>query len=239
MTRTFSGWVDPRMGIAGGRGAASECRSCSVGATAEPFGTGSGDSRACEMDVSPNGDWSEHRRDRSGTQRPRCRLSVGRGSGRNPHRSGAGWTMRTVATILANPPLHGRQVWNRQRTEYECAGDTTSERVSPKGRQQHIAVEPARRLGKLDRNGPSRAGQRGGLRRRQTIRAVRPTHDGAPRIYLLAGLLVCGHCGRRMDAHWVNSRPGYRCRHGRTTAKQPAAAIRRICTAGRTVCSLS
>ena len=37
---------------------------------------------------------------------------------RNPHRTGAGWTLRTVAAILANPRYTGRQVWNRQRTDF-------------------------------------------------------------------------------------------------------------------------
>ena len=35
---------------------------------------------------------------------------------RNPHRTGAVWTLRTVAAILANPRYTGRQVWNRQRS---------------------------------------------------------------------------------------------------------------------------
>lgn len=50
----------------------------------------------------------------------------------------------------------------------------------------------------------------------QAIRADRPTADGTTRTYLLAGLVTCCYCGRRMDAHWVNGRPGYRCRHGHT-----------------------
>ena len=37
--------------------------------------------------------------------------------GRNPHRTGAAWTLGTVATILSNPRYTGRQVWNRQRTD--------------------------------------------------------------------------------------------------------------------------
>ena len=41
--------------------------------------------------------------------------------GRNPHRTGAGWTLRTVAAILANPRYPGRQVWNRQRTDFDLA----------------------------------------------------------------------------------------------------------------------
>jgi site-specific DNA recombinase len=36
--------------------------------------------------------------------------------GRNPHRSGAAWTLGAVRSILANPRYTGRQVWNRQRT---------------------------------------------------------------------------------------------------------------------------
>jgi hypothetical protein len=41
---------------------------------------------------------------------------------------------------------------------------------------------------------------------------------GQRRTYRLAGLLQCGICGRRLDSHWVNNRPGYRCRHGHTSA---------------------
>jgi DNA invertase Pin-like site-specific DNA recombinase len=62
--------------------------------------------------------------------------------GRNPHRTGAGWTLGTVTTILSNP-------------------------------------------------------------------------------YLLAGLLACGTCGRRMESAWSNGKPAYRCRHGHTTASTP------------------
>ena len=38
--------------------------------------------------------------------------------GWNPQRTGAGWTLRTVAAILANPRYTGRQVRNRQRTDF-------------------------------------------------------------------------------------------------------------------------
>src|SRR5450755_500286 len=41
--------------------------------------------------------------------------------GRNPHRTGAGWTLGTVTTIVRNPRYTGRQVWNRQRTDTELA----------------------------------------------------------------------------------------------------------------------
>src|SRR6202030_3329578 len=39
--------------------------------------------------------------------------------GRNPHRTGAAWTLRTVAAILANPRYTGRQVWNRQHSDFD------------------------------------------------------------------------------------------------------------------------
>ncbi|WP_026414117.1 zinc ribbon domain-containing protein [Actinomadura oligospora] len=53
----------------------------------------------------------------------------------------------------------------------------------------------------------------------QAIRTARPAKDGTVREYLLAGLMRCRVRGRRMDAHWVNDHPGYRCRHGHNSAK--------------------
>ncbi|HEX5290099.1 MAG TPA: zinc ribbon domain-containing protein [Streptosporangiaceae bacterium] len=44
------------------------------------------------------------------------------------------------------------------------------------------------------------------------------------RRYLLAGLLACGVCGRRMESAWSNGKPAYRCRHGRTSAMAPEPA---------------
>jgi site-specific DNA recombinase len=52
----------------------------------------------------------------------------------------------------------------------------------------------------------------------QQITALAVPQDGRVHRYQLTGLLVCGICGRRMQGHWVNQRPGYRCRHGHTTA---------------------
>ena len=44
------------------------------------------------------------------------------------------------------------------------------------------------------------------------------------RRYLLAGLLACGTCGRRMESAWSNGNPAYRCRHGHTSAAAPDPA---------------
>jgi site-specific DNA recombinase len=38
---------------------------------------------------------------------------------------------------------------------------------------------------------------------------------------LLAGLLACGQCGRRLESAWSNGKPAYRCRHGYTSAARP------------------
>lgn len=59
----------------------------------------------------------------------------------------------------------------------------------------------------------------------QGMRAIRKTRGGGTRIYRLAGLVMCGRCGRRFDAHCVNSRAGYRCRHGHTSA-QPSPGMK-------------
>ncbi len=143
---------------------------------------------------------------------------------RNPHRAGAAWTVGTVSTILRNPRYTGHQVWNRQRTDKDMAGpgdvSLGHKQVQrwnlPDGwvisrRPAHPAlVSEAGFIAAQDvsaRRGPAPCGE-----------------PGAPgkRRYLLAGLLVCGACGRRMESAWSNGRAAYRCRHGRTTASASA-----------------
>jgi site-specific DNA recombinase len=46
----------------------------------------------------------------------------------------------------------------------------------------------------------------------------------AVRRYLLAGLIACGRCGRRLESCWSYGRPAYRCRHGSTSAAVPDPA---------------
>jgi site-specific DNA recombinase len=144
--------------------------------------------------------------------------------GRNPHRSGTGWTLGTVTTILANPRYTGHQVWNRQRTDKDLAdpadvslGHKSVQRWNlPDGwvisrRPAHAAlVSEADYIAAQDVNaarGPSPYADPGEVEKRR---------------YLLTGLLKCGVCGRRMECAWSNGKPAYRCRHGRTTASAPA-----------------
>ena len=44
------------------------------------------------------------------------------------------------------------------------------------------------------------------------------------RRYLLAGLLACGRCGRRLESAWSNGKPAYPCRHGYISATVPGTA---------------
>jgi DNA invertase Pin-like site-specific DNA recombinase len=143
--------------------------------------------------------------------------------GRNPHRSGAAWTLRTVATILSNPRYTGRQVWNRQRTDRELAdpadvilGHRPVQRWNlPDG--WVISTRPAH---------PSLVSEDDFIAA-QAVSAVRgPAPAGGPAVpsrrrYLLTGLLACGTCGRRMESTWSNGKAAYRCRHGRTSASGP------------------
>jgi hypothetical protein len=61
----------------------------------------------------------------------------------------------------------------------------------------------------------------------QDVNAARgPAPCGDPAVpqkwrYLLAGLLACATCGRRMESVGSNGKPAYWCRHGRTTAAPP------------------
>ena len=55
----------------------------------------------------------------------------------------------------------------------------------------------------------------------QEASAPRGPAGPATRRYLLAGLLACGRCGRRLESAWSNGRPAYRCRHGYTSAIRP------------------
>jgi hypothetical protein len=144
--------------------------------------------------------------------------------GRNGHRSGERWIVRTVAMILENPRYTGRQVWNRQSTHGHGSGGRVSGRGSGAVRwnpaeewevsehlTHHPLVDDATFLAV------------------QGTRTGRTTKDGETRQYTLAGLVGCGVCGRRMDAHWVHGRAGYRCRHGYSSATpRPAGAPRNV-----------
>jgi DNA invertase Pin-like site-specific DNA recombinase len=133
---------------------------------------------------------------------------------RNPHRSGAGWTLRTVAAILANPRYTGRQVWNRQHTD----------RGSLDAADDLLGQAEARRWNMVQQWVISREVAHPPLVTEedfvaaQWASAVALPPDGHSRRYLLSGLIRCRECGRVLDAHWVNQHAAYRCRHGHRSA---------------------
>jgi hypothetical protein len=142
---------------------------------------------------------------------------------RNPHRTGEAWTLRTVSEILANPKYTGRQVWNRQRTDHDGTGPASRQQRSTAKRRWNPRSEW---IVSRDIVHPPLVSEENFVAA-QNVRAMPMPADGTVRRYLLTGIVRCGYCGRRMDAHWANGRPGYRCRHGRTTANPwPEIALR-------------
>jgi site-specific DNA recombinase len=119
---------------------------------------------------------------------------------RNPHRSGAAWTLFTVRAILANPRYTGRQVWNRQPTRHELI-DPANTGLGHRQVQRWalpdgwvISARPSH---------PALVSEEDFIAV-QGIRAERGTSAAAGQKYLLAGLLCCGICGRGMESCWAN-----------------------------------
>src|SRR6266705_2017079 len=136
---------------------------------------------------------------------------------RNPHRAGTAWTLRTAAAILANPRYTGWQVWNRQRTDFDLV-DPGNTGLGHKQVQRWnlpegwvISRRPAH---------PALVSEADFIAA-QDASAGRGPAGPAARRYLLAGLLACGRCGRRLESAWSNGKPAYRCRHGYTSATRP------------------
>jgi DNA invertase Pin-like site-specific DNA recombinase len=136
---------------------------------------------------------------------------------RNPHRSRQAWTLGTVAAILANPRYTGRQVWNRQRTDHDLI-DPANTGLGHRQVQRWnfpegwvISHRPAH---------PALVSEADFIAV-QEISVPRGPAGPATRRYLLAGLIRCGTCGRRLESSWSNGRPAYRCRHGYTSAIRP------------------
>ena len=100
--------------------------------------------------------------------------------GRNPHRTGAAWTLRTVAAILANPRYTGRQVWNRQRTDHDLVDPANT----GLGHRQVQRWNLPAGLGHLRPPGPPGDHQRGRLHRRPgrqcPARPGRTSHPAVP-----------------------------------------------------------
>ncbi|WP_407566403.1 recombinase family protein [Streptomyces sp. 184] len=128
----------------------------------------------------------------------------------NPHRSGGRWTLTAVSAILANPRYTGRQVWNRQRTDHELLDPANT----ALGHRDIARWNPPQDwIISRHQAHPALVSEADFV----AVQGMRATATAPGRTYLLAGLLHCGVCGRRMDSCWSHDRPAYRCRHGRTS----------------------
>jgi len=138
---------------------------------------------------------------------------------RNSHRVGTGWSVRTVASILSNPRYTGRQVWNRQPTGLQLFDPAD---ISMGHRQVQRWSLPDGWVISA-RSAHQELVSEADFIAAQEIKAARGPAPTVPaeRRYLLAGLLTCGTCGRRMDSAWSSGRAAYRCRHGHTSAAGP------------------
>ena len=110
-----------------------------------------------------------------------------------------------------------RQVWNRQRTDFDLA-DPANTTLGHRQVQRWnlpdgwvISKRPAH---------PALVSEADFIAA-QDAAAPRGPAGPAARRYLLAGLLACGRCGRWLESAWSNGRPAYRCRHGYTSATGP------------------
>jgi len=139
---------------------------------------------------------------------------------RNPHRSGRAWTLTTVAAILANPRYTGRQVWNRQPTDLDLI-DPANTSLGHREVQRWNLPE-GWVISRLPAH-PALVSEADFIAVQQ-MSAPRGPAGPATRRYLLAGLICCGTCGRRLESSWSNGRPAYRCRHGYTSATRPDPA---------------
>jgi site-specific DNA recombinase len=108
-------------------------------------------------------------------------------------------------------------VWNRQRTDFDLV-DPVNTSLGHRQVQRWNLPE-----GWVISKRPAHAAlvSEADFIRAQDTAAPRGPAAPAVRRYLLAGLMACGRCGRRLESAWSNGRPAYRCRHGYTSAARP------------------
>jgi site-specific DNA recombinase len=116
-----------------------------------------------------------------------------------------------VRAILINPRFTGHQVWNKQRkdevlinVEDVALGHTTKLRWNDTGKwlwSDKIVQPPIIDRDTFDQVQVMVSG-----------RATKHKPHRRQHPYALRGLVFCGLCDRRMQSHWVNDAPYYRCR---------------------------
>jgi len=136
---------------------------------------------------------------------------------RNAHRSKLAWTEGTVREILLNPVYTGRKVWGRERAERVLLDP---DNPSPGYRTRRVHTSPDQWTFSRNLTHPALVSEKDFL----AVQGMRATRTAVAHTYLLAGMLACALCGRRMESTWSHGNPAYRCRHGRTSASTPDTA---------------
>jgi site-specific DNA recombinase len=131
---------------------------------------------------------------------------------RNPHRSGAAWTPRTVAAILANPRYTGRQVWNRQGVDRDETrpGDKSSR---PLGRKPTHRRDPREQWVISSAVVHPPLVSDAVFAQVQQVNALPVADESNANRCQLTGLVVRGLCGRRSEGRSVHGRCWYRYRY--------------------------
>ena len=152
----------------------------------------------------------------------------------SPHRrkvlsDSAGLSIKNL-TLSGNPRYTGRQVWNRQPSQAVLV-DPADTGLGHKQVQRWNLPE-----GWVISRHPAHTAlvSEADFIAAQDTSAPRGPAGQAARRYLLAGLLACGRCGRKLESAWSHGRPAYRCRHGYTSATVPIPPGRRPPTSART-----
>ncbi len=137
--------------------------------------------------------------------------------GRNRHRlaNGPEWRYSSVRAILDNPRYTGYQVWNKQRRDEELVdvndvglGHYTKMRWNDQS--EWIWSEQPSQQPLITREEWEAVQAKFRTNQRKRARVAKEGHT-----YILAGLLTCGQCGRRMTGTWNHERPYYRCQADR------------------------
>lgn len=119
-------------------------------------------------------------------------------------RKGGRWHVSSVRRLLRSEVYIGRFYYNKRRTRFgegRTAGGKQKRRSSAREREEWVLIEvPAI----IDHDLFARAQER--CRRNKSRGGPRTGRE-----WLLKGLLVCGHCGHRWQAHARGERQEYRC----------------------------
>jgi site-specific DNA recombinase len=134
---------------------------------------------------------------------------------RNRHRDTRAWSKHAVRAILLNPRYVGREVWNKQRRDEVLVdvedvglGHKTTLRWNDPSEWIWSSEEVHEPLVSSEDFAAVQA-QMAVHAHRHTTRKPR----AARRPYVLAGLVWCAACGRRMQGNYNHDAAHYRCRY--------------------------